>query len=93
MFTSKRTMVSPRSCSSMSVLLTLLWYSNLGGDTSRVIRLLKCCNQSAIAPSIIELKMTLGAANTTKDVPNTWFFIITISDRVCIHVLMVFRLV
>lgn len=50
----------------------------LGGDESRVVQLLKTCNQSAIAGAVIELKVALGVSNTTKDVPNSWVFVITV---------------
>jgi hypothetical protein len=48
----------------------------MGGDNSSVIRVLKCANQSAISPAIVELKMALGTSpqNMTKDVKNGWIF-------------------
>jgi hypothetical protein len=48
----------------------------MGGDNSSVIRVLKCANQSAISPAIVELKLVLGTSpqNMTKDVKNGWIF-------------------
>lgn len=49
-----------------------------GGEESRVVRLLKACNQSVPSPAIIELQKALisksGQAGMTKDVKDSWIF-------------------
>jgi len=56
------------------------------GDENRVIRVLKSCNQAVIANAIIELKLALGANNATKDVPDSWFLVISVQqDRVIVE--------
>lgn len=63
--------------------LTAFLGAHLGDDNNPVIKVLKCCNQSAIAPALIELKFGLGVENTTKDVSNSWRLIVIISaDKV-----------
>lgn len=54
--------------------------TSIGGDDSPVVKVLKPVNQVAISPAIIELKTLLGLDNMTKDVRNSWFFVIKISD-------------
>jgi len=44
----------------------------MGGDNSHVITVLKCVNQTAISPAIIELKFALGNQCMTKDVKLGW---------------------
>jgi hypothetical protein len=51
----------------------------IGGDDSPVINVLKPVNQVSISPAIIELKTVLGLENMTKDVRNSWFFLITVT--------------
>ena len=48
---------------------------------SPVVRLLKCCNQDAIAAPLIELKFTLGFENTTKDVASSWHILIVVGTN------------
>ena len=38
----------------------------LGGNDSKPVRLLKCCNQDSMAPAMIELKFALGAFSREK---------------------------
>jgi PH domain len=54
--------------------------ARLGGDESDVVRILKVCNQASTAAGVIELKVVLGFANTTKDMANTWHFDIVVTD-------------
>eukprot|EP00013_Stygamoeba_regulata_P018326 CAMPEP_0177679270 /NCGR_PEP_ID=MMETSP0447-20121125/29505_1 /TAXON_ID=0 /ORGANISM="Stygamoeba regulata, Strain BSH-02190019" /LENGTH=1069 /DNA_ID=CAMNT_0019188433 /DNA_START=92 /DNA_END=3301 /DNA_ORIENTATION=- len=53
---------------------------HLGGDSSQVVKVLKAVNQAAISSAVIELKMRLGADNTTKDVAQSWKIIILVRD-------------
>eukprot|EP01088_Endostelium_zonatum_P010248 TRINITY_DN23622_c0_g1_i1.p1 TRINITY_DN23622_c0_g1~~TRINITY_DN23622_c0_g1_i1.p1 ORF type:complete len:302 (-),score=42.50 TRINITY_DN23622_c0_g1_i1:63-968(-) len=41
-------------------------------DSNPVVKILKAMNQSVMAPALIELKMTLGIQNMTKDVAGSW---------------------
>eukprot|EP01122_Echinamoeba_exundans_P010031 TRINITY_DN3643_c0_g1_i1.p1 TRINITY_DN3643_c0_g1~~TRINITY_DN3643_c0_g1_i1.p1 ORF type:complete len:473 (+),score=83.22 TRINITY_DN3643_c0_g1_i1:54-1472(+) len=54
--------------------------TSIGGDDSAVIKALKPVNQVTISPAIIELKTLLGLDNMTKDVRNSWYFVIDITD-------------
>jgi hypothetical protein len=54
--------------------------TSIGGDDSTVIKALKPVNQVTISPAIIELKTLLGLDNMTKDVRNSWYFVIDITD-------------
>jgi len=53
---------------------TLVRFLNeiFGGNDSKVVRLIKSCNQAIIAPVIIQLKTHLGVENMTKDVAKSW---------------------
>jgi len=52
-----------------------------GGDESKVVRVVKSCNQAVISPALIELKMSMGVTNMTKDVAHSWFITITIEHN------------
>eukprot|EP01117_Protostelium_nocturnum_P008031 TRINITY_DN2859_c1_g1_i1.p1 TRINITY_DN2859_c1_g1~~TRINITY_DN2859_c1_g1_i1.p1 ORF type:complete len:673 (+),score=237.55 TRINITY_DN2859_c1_g1_i1:157-2175(+) len=58
------------------------YLSDVLGEDSKVVWLLKICNSATISPAIIELKFTLGNKFMTKDVPNTWKFQILFSGDV-----------
>eukprot|EP01120_Amphizonella_sp_Union-15-10_P007137 TRINITY_DN2376_c0_g1_i2.p1 TRINITY_DN2376_c0_g1~~TRINITY_DN2376_c0_g1_i2.p1 ORF type:complete len:536 (-),score=111.72 TRINITY_DN2376_c0_g1_i2:324-1931(-) len=58
------------------------FFSEILGSESYVLSILKSCNQSAIAPAIVELKMALGMEHMTKDVKNSWRFQISINSGI-----------
>lgn len=58
----------------------------IGGDDSPVVTVLKPVNQASVSPAIIELKTVLGLENMTKDVRNSWFFVILVApDHVIVQ--------
>jgi len=57
------------------------WLKKVGGDESKVIQLLRLCNQAAMAAVIIELKIALGMDNATVDMVNTWRFCVQFGDE------------
>lgn len=52
-----------------------------GGDDSKVVRLIKACNQAIIAPVVTALKTQLGVENMTRDVSKSWITKIYVEEE------------
>lgn len=53
---------------------------DIGGDACPTVSILKCINQSAISHGVMELKFRFGLENMTKDVRDSWYFKIDLSQ-------------
>jgi hypothetical protein len=47
----------------------------------KVLKLMKCCNQTIVSPAIMYMKQTFGKQFPFKDVPQSWFIRVHISKK------------
>ena len=56
------------------------------GENNRVMGVLKCCNQSVLAPAVLRLKSSIGSAFPYKDIRGGWRIFVHINtDQVVIQ--------